>query len=88
MKETKDHLNKQWSDMGRMDFNMNKMYKHYKGHLSDSNMWLIDVEKQLSTLNHARRLQQAQQGNFDFGQNQLPQPESSGGKSYKRRWYS
>jgi hypothetical protein len=52
-KETKDQLEKQGIEIRKMDQNMTKMYTHYKGHLGSSNMRLIEVERQLSTLRNA-----------------------------------
>jgi hypothetical protein len=53
----------------RLSTNMTKMYKHYKGHLTSSNARLVSLEKEASNLKHAPRAQ-AQEGDFDFGEDQ------------------
>lgn len=40
-----------------MDVNVTKMYTHYKGHLGSNNSCMMDLERQLSAMQHAPRAQ-------------------------------
>jgi hypothetical protein len=69
-KEIFAKLEKQDIILQRLDTNMNKFYIHYKGHLVSSNKRMIDVEREVSTLQNVPSTQVVQEGVFDFGQNQ------------------
>jgi hypothetical protein len=68
VQSTKDQSSRLNAEVQKMGANMNKLYNHYKGNLGTSNARMIGLERQVSALQHAPRTQ-AQDGDFDFGQN-------------------
>jgi hypothetical protein len=66
MKTVMEVLEKEKASGERLNANMTKMYKHYKGHLTSSNLRMVSLEQGASELMHAPKAQ-TQEGDFDFG---------------------